>query len=80
MNNFMFNDPASDAESYAEYCEEQTNKYLLSLPRCCCCNDPIEDEECIEIDGEKWCKHCEHHNVEMLWEEYARHNFLVRTT
>lgn len=79
MNNFRFSDPAADAEAYYEAQEAESRRYLLSLPRCCCCGEPILTTKCIEIEGEKWCAHCEHVNAEMLWDEYARHNFLVRT-
>lgn len=76
MNNFRYEDPAADAEAYAEECE----KHMLGLPRCCCCGEPILTTKCIEIEGGKWCTHCENVNVLMLWDEYARHNFVVRTT
>lgn len=78
MNNFTCEDPVKDAEAYDNACHASYNNYIKSLPKCCCCGEPIEDKKYIEIDGESWCNHCENVNVSMLWDTYARSWFLIK--
>lgn len=47
-------DPIRDLEER----ERRRQKWLDSLPVCCECNQPIQDDECYEFDGELICPEC----------------------
>ena len=49
--------------------EEQT-KWLDKLPKCAECGEPIQDEECFEINGELICPECLKHNHRKWTEDY----------
>lgn len=33
-------------------------KWLAKLPRCCCCDEPIQDDFLYDIDGDLYCEDC----------------------
>lgn len=44
-------DPTADADRYFAEQDRQLDK----LPRCCECDEPIQDTQCYEINGEYIC-------------------------
>lgn len=38
--------------------ENRRNKELEQLPRCDCCDNPITDDYCYEINGDCICEDC----------------------
>ena len=38
--------------------DDEQAKQLDKLPRCAECGEPIQDEECFEIEGEVICPQC----------------------
>ena len=38
--------------------DDRQSKELARLPKCAECGEPIQDEECFEIDGEVICPQC----------------------
>ncbi len=59
-------DPIRDHEER----ERKTEEWLDSLPVCCECNQPIQDEEFYEIDGEYICPTCMEENHKRRTEDY----------
>lgn len=47
-------DPITDAERHIAKQEEA----LERLPKCVCCNNPIQDDYCYEINDELICQEC----------------------
>lgn len=47
-------DPITDAERHIAKQEEE----LERLPKCVCCNNPIQDDYCYEINDELICQEC----------------------
>lgn len=47
-------DPIADAARYIAKQEEALEK----LPKCSCCNNPIQDDYCYEINDELICQEC----------------------
>ena len=62
------NDPIRDHEER----EREAQNWLDSLPVCSECNQPIQDEECYEIDGELVCPSCLEENHRKRTEHYIR--------
>lgn len=54
---------------YDRYDMEQM-KWLQRLPVCAECGEPIQDEECYDIDGELVCAECLRHNHRVWTEDY----------
>ena len=54
---------------FARWDEEQT-KQLDKLPKCAECGEPIQDEECFEINGELICPGCLKSNHRKWTEDY----------
>jgi formylmethanofuran dehydrogenase subunit E len=52
-------DPIRDHEER----EDKAERWLSTLPICSECGEPIQDDECFEINGELVCPEClvEHH-------------------
>lgn len=38
--------------------EARQHRALKRLPKCCECNQPIQDEKCFEFNGELVCPQC----------------------
>lgn len=55
---FYSNDPVSDFQRHDIKQQAMLNK----LPRCCECDEPIQDEFCYEINDELICKDCMDNN------------------
>lgn len=51
-------DPIADAMDY--YAEQ--DKQLENLPRCCECDEPIQEDYCFEINDEYICDDCMNRN------------------
>jgi formylmethanofuran dehydrogenase subunit E len=51
---FYSNDPARDAARH----DAEQQRRLDNLPRCCYCDEPIQDEYAYLIDGEWICEEC----------------------
>lgn len=60
-------DPERD---FANYEAEQERK-LNKLPKCYECGEPIQDEECYEINGELICPECLNENHRKFVEDYV---------
>ena len=45
-------DPIADFERY----DAEQGRQLDKLPRCCCHEEPIQDEYLYDIDGEYYCE------------------------
>lgn len=54
---------------YDRYDTEQM-KRLQRLPVCAECGEPIQDEECYDIDGELVCAECLRDNHRVWTEDY----------
>ena len=56
---FRTDDPVAD---WDRHCARQQSE-LDKLPTCCECDEPIQSDECYEINGELICPGClnEHH-------------------
>ena len=46
--------PVADFERW----DRDREKKLIHLPRCSCCDEPIQDDFCYEINGELICENC----------------------
>lgn len=55
---FFTDDPIADYERYCRKEQEWEAQLRELLPRCYECGEPIEDEECYNIDGEPICEEC----------------------
>ena len=55
---YRTDDPIAD---FLRHDAEQ-QAWLDSLPRCCECDHPIQDDMCYEFDGEYICESCLDHN------------------
>ena len=51
---FYSDDPVRD---YDRYCDEQ-ERWLKKLPVCCECEEHIQQESAVRIDGEWYCDAC----------------------
>lgn len=51
--------------------EAQIEKRLARLPRCSECDHPIQDETCIEFNGELICEDCLENNHRKRVEDYV---------
>lgn len=47
-------DPLSDFDRY----DRQQEEWLNSRPVCDCCDEPIQDDFCYEINGDLICEDC----------------------
>jgi formylmethanofuran dehydrogenase subunit E len=59
-------DPIRDHEER----EREAQAWLDSLPVCCECGEPIQDDECYEFDGELICPDCLKENHRKHTENY----------
>lgn len=55
---------------YNRYETEQHNK-LKKLPKCSCCDEPIQDGFCYEINDELICEDCLNEYHRKLVEDYV---------
>ena len=51
---FLSNDPIADFERY----DAEQQKLLEKLPVCYCCDEPIQQEQAVRIDGFWYCDGC----------------------
>lgn len=52
---YYSDDPVKDAERYYASIEHEPK---MVLPKCSYCLEPITDDECYEIEGERLCYNC----------------------
>ena len=47
-------------DNYDAFCwhEAKQERWLEKLPKCSECSEPIQDEECYELNGELYCNKC----------------------
>ena len=64
---FRTDDPVADFHRY----DAEQEKRLEKLPRCCECDNPIQTEECYEINDELICPECLNDNHRKLVEDYV---------
>ena len=64
---FRTDDPVADFHRY----DAEQEKSLEKLPRCCECDNPIQTEECYEINDELICPECLNDNHRKLVEDYV---------
>lgn len=48
------NDPVKDFLSY----DREQQKTLKNRPICCCCHEPIQQDDAFCVHGEYWCNDC----------------------
>jgi formylmethanofuran dehydrogenase subunit E len=58
-------------DSFLHHQAEQ-DRLLDSLPVCNCCNEPIQDEYCYEIDSGLVCEECLKDNYRKPTENYEK--------
>ena len=58
-------DPARD---YDRWCDEQDKK-LERRPRCCLCEEHIQDDSAVYIDGDWYCDRCLDEHRQMIDED-----------
>lgn len=51
---FISDDPHRDFDRY----DAEQSRLIAMLPKCCECNEPIQDDFCYEINGELICEDC----------------------
>lgn len=61
------NDPVADFERY----DAQQEAKLVRLPRCSECGEPIQSDECYEINDELICPECLKNNHRKWVEDYV---------
>lgn len=59
-------DPIADFERR----DREQQRWLNRRPRCSCCDEPIQDEKCYEINDELLCLDCLKENYEKWTEDY----------
>ncbi len=64
---YFTDDPVRDAERYMADQERELQK----LPRCCECDEPIQTEECYEINDELICPECLQKNHRKWTEDFC---------
>lgn len=52
--------------------EARQQRELDRLPKCCECDEPIQTDECYEINGELICPDCLKDNHRKLVEDYVK--------
>lgn len=60
-------DPVRDAERH----EAEKERQLQRLPVCCECDQPIQTDECYEMNGELLCPDCLKDNHRKWVEDYV---------
>lgn len=56
-------------DKWEQHEAEQQSK-LARLPKCSCCDEPIQSEHCYEINGELICPECLESEHEKRTEDY----------
>ena len=64
---FYSDDPVADSLRY----DAEQDRQLERLPRCCECDEPIQDEYCYEFNDELICPDCLLNNHRHLVEYYT---------
>ena len=64
---FYSDDPIADFERH----DAKQQAELDKLPRCCECDEPIQEEFCYEINGELICDSCMNDNHRKVVEDYV---------
>ena len=64
---YRTDDPVADADRYFS---EREERWLQSLPICSECGEPIQTEECYEINDELICPDCLEFNHRKRVEDY----------
>lgn len=62
--------PTADPHADFARWEAEQQKKLNKLPTCCECGEPIQDEECYEINGELICPKCLKENHLKFTDDY----------
>lgn len=60
-------DPVKDFERH----DARQRRRLARLPRCSECREPIQDDECYEINGELICEGCLNENHRKRTDDYV---------
>ena len=50
--------------------DREQERQLARLPKCCCCGEPIQQEEAVCIDEDYYCEECE----DEAWERLRNDN------
>ena len=64
---FLTGDPERDFDRH----EAEQERELKKLPKCCECDNPIQSEECYEINDELICPECLKDNHRKWVEDYV---------
>ena len=64
---YRTDDPVADADRYFS---EREERWLQRLPKCSECGEPIQTEECYEINDELICPDCLEFNHRKRVEDY----------
>lgn len=59
-------DPIADYERYIEAQEQK----LEMLPKCSCCDEPIQQEKAVCHEGKWWCEDCEMDFLDIIREDF----------
>ena len=51
---YITDDPIADFNRH----DAEQQKLLERLPKCCCCDEPIQQEQAVRIDGRWYCDGC----------------------
>lgn len=51
---YRTDDPVADFDCY----DAEQERMLEKLPRCCCCDEPIQQEDAVCIDDNWFCDGC----------------------
>lgn len=51
---FRTDDPIADHLRH----EDRLYEALIQRPKCCCCEEPIQDDDLFDFDGELVCPEC----------------------
>lgn len=60
-------DPVRDADRYWSEKDAESEK----LPKCCCCDNPINEDFYFDINGEFYCSDCLNYEFRKEIESYA---------
>lgn len=51
---YISDNPIRDFELW----DAEQEKSIIKLPKCCECDEPIQDDYCYQFDGELICENC----------------------
>ena len=62
--------PLMDNSDLFERHDAEQERELRKLPVCCCCGDPIQQEQAVCFNGNFYCEDCEDEAWELIRKEY----------